>query len=103
MRSAHPLTAPQQSLQARQEDGEIERFWQIIVRACGEALQHILGAAASRKDQHGHIISCGPQSRPDSESIFSRQHNVEHDAIKVFFFLEQRSVADSPSPTTSAE
>ena len=83
------MAAPQQPLQPRQQNRQVERLGQIIVRPRRKTFQHIFGPAARGQHEHRHIIPCRAQFRNHAEPIFSRQHNVEHDGIEVFFLAEQ--------------
>src|SRR5581483_8997897 len=89
MLSPHPLTAPQQPLQAGEQDGKLKRFWQVVIRARGKTFQHILGAAASGEHQHGHVVSRGAQLRDHLETILLGQHDVEHHRVKLLLSSEQ--------------
>ena len=82
-------SAPQQSLQAREKNRQIEGFGGIIVGARGEAIQHIFRTAPGRQHQHRNIIPRGPQFRNHGEPIFAGQHDVEHHGVEVFVPAEQ--------------
>src|SRR5579864_4562597 len=96
LRSADPLAAPQQALQPRQQNRKIKRLGQIIVRARGESFEHVFRAPARRQHQYGNIVARGSQLRDHAEPVFPRQHDVEHDGVKLFFLLQQLVSRRSP-------
>src|SRR5579863_6781095 len=80
---AHPLAAPQQTLQARQQDGKLERFGKIVVGPGSEALKHIFGAAARSQHKYGNEILRRAQLGGDGKTVLAGKHDVEHDGIEL--------------------
>ena len=77
----HPLAAAQQSAQPGQQNLQLERLGQVIVRARLETLQHIGGPAARGQHQHRHVMPGGAQLLRHREAVLARQHHVEHDGV----------------------
>ena len=63
--------------------GQIERFGQIVVRAGGEALQHVGGVSARGQDQRRHELTGMAHVRNHFEAALARQHHIEHDDIEI--------------------
>ena len=63
----------------RDEDVEIERLRQVVVRARGKPPQHVLWRAARGEHQHRDELAALPQLGCHGKAIDPRQHHVEHD------------------------
>ena len=81
-RPAHPLGAAQQAANAGDQDGQLERLRQVIVRPGGKPVQHVLGAIAGGQYQYGNELAGVAQFGDDRESVFAWQHHVEHHQVE---------------------
>src|SRR5580704_13097550 len=80
---AHPLAAPQQTLQPRQQDGKLEWFWKIVIGSRSKTLEHILGPAAGSQHEHRNEIFRRAQLGGDGKTVLARKHHVEHKGIEL--------------------
>src|ERR1700733_6786381 len=96
--STLPLTAPQQPLQACQQNRELKRLRQVIIRPGGKTLQHIFGTSARCEHEHRDVIPRCAQLRYHAESVLPRQHDVEYDGVKRFFPVEETAGSRFPIP-----
>ncbi len=85
----HPNGAPQQALQAGDQNGQLKGLWQVIVRARREPLEHIFRTPAGGQHQNRHIIFLLAQQGRDIKAALAREHDVENDRVEAFFFFEQ--------------
>jgi hypothetical protein len=76
-----PGATPQQSADARQQDGELGGLGQIVVGASRESLQDVFGSPPRGEDEHRDEIPGRPQLRHDGEPVLAGQHHVEHDEV----------------------
>ena len=63
------------------EDVEVERFRQVVVRAGGEPPQHVLRRTSRGEHQHRDELAALAQLGRHREAIDSRQHDVEDDGL----------------------
>ena len=77
-----PLPPAQQPLHARDENRQLERLRQIVVRARLESLEHVVGAATGGEHQDRHELSGAPQTGHHAEAIDARQHHVEDHEVE---------------------
>src|SRR3984885_1019994 len=73
-----PRPAPQQAVQARQQDRQIEGLGQVVVGADGESSQHILGAAPRGQDQDRCAVLALAQLLHHGETVAAGQHHVHY-------------------------
>ena len=75
-----PSAAPEQPLDPRQQDGQIERLGQIVVGARLESAQDVVGVRTRRQQHDRDETARRPQPPHDLETVEARQHDVEqHD------------------------
>jgi hypothetical protein len=92
VRLAQPLGSPQQAADAREQNRQLGRLGQVVVRAGGEPFQHVFRAPARGQHQHGHELLRGAKLRYHGEAILSRQHHIEHDEIELGAGLPEQAL-----------
>ena len=85
-----PAAAAEQAVDAREEDGQLERLGEVIVGAGLEPAQHVVGAAAGGEHQDRHVLPGGPQLRGRLETVLAGQHDVEDDDVERLVAFEQQ-------------
>ena len=73
-RRPRPFAAALQSTQPRDQDGEFERFGQIIVRARGKTLQHVLRMPARGEHQSRDAVSYTHLTASLSHALHAKSH-----------------------------
>ena len=85
-----PSPPSQQSVDAREEDRELEGLGQVVVRTSLESSQHVFRAAARGEHQDRQELLGRTQLRRDGEAVFARQHHVEdHDVEDAPLFQQE--------------
>src|SRR5258706_4105010 len=85
-----PGFAAQQASDTRDQNGEVERLRQIIIRARFKSLQDVLRTRAGRQHEYGNIVVRRAQSTSYGEPVFSRQHYIQDERAKVRSLLRQQ-------------
>ena len=65
---------------------EAERLGDVIVTADGQAHDLVLGVVTSGEEQHRGVNAFLADAAGDGKSIDVRQHDVQHDEIRLHFF-----------------
>jgi hypothetical protein len=87
----HPFRTAQQTLQARQQNWQLEWLGEIVIRSGGESFQDILRSASGSEHQNWDEISAGAEFGGYRETVFAGEHYVEDYGVEVLFSVEQRS------------
>ena len=104
IRGLQPVFAPQQAADAGDQNIQVERLGQIIVRAGLKSFQYVLRASARRKHQDRSKILPLAKLGGHRESVFAGQHHVQQHQVKRLRSSPAcRSNASSPSPAISTE
>jgi DNA-binding response OmpR family regulator len=77
-----PGLAPQQSLHACQQNRKVERFGQVVVRACLEPGQHVVGMGTGGQQHHGHEPPGLTEPTDHLEPVQPREHHVQQDHVE---------------------
>ena len=77
-----PAAPPQQTVDARQENGQVERLGKIVVGPCFESTQNVSRAPARGQHQNRNELADGSKLRGDRKSVLAGQHDVEDDGVE---------------------
>ena len=77
-----PVPAAKEALDASQEDRQIERLGEVVVRPRLQSLNHVLGQVPGRQHQHRGEVSGPAHALDDLEAVETREHDVEEDEIE---------------------
>jgi hypothetical protein len=83
LRFAQPLRAAEQAADPREQDRELGRLVQVIVRSRRESLQHVFRPSGGCQHQDGNELLGGSKLRHDGKSVLPGQHHVEDDEIEM--------------------
>ena len=72
----------QQAADSGNQNRQIERLGEIVIRSGGEAAQNVAGMAPGRKHEGWNELSGAPHFGHHAEAILARQHHVQHDYIE---------------------
>ncbi len=93
---AAPFLAPQEALDASQQDVQIKWLGKIVVRAGRETLEDVFGTTTRCEHEEWNEVIGLAQLGRNSEAIFAGKHHVKYEQIKWNMLLEheiERSLA----------
>ena len=82
--------SPQQPVDTRQQDGQLERLGQVVVGAGLEPAQYVVGAAARGEHEDRHVLPGGAQLRRRFEAILAGEHDVEDDDVHGHLLIDEQ-------------
>src|SRR5215831_1711623 len=77
-----PFVSPEQTSKPSDQNGELERFCQVVVCSRLEASQHVLWLIARRQHQQRHELSSLPQFCRNLETTLSGKHHIKNDQVE---------------------
>ena len=76
-----PILATEQTLDAGQEDRQVERLGQVVVGTELEPPKHIVGLTSCREHHHRHEAPGCTELLHDPEAVEARKHDVEQHEV----------------------
>src|SRR5271156_4358885 len=78
-----PGHSPQEILEPGEQNGQIKRLGEIIVRAGGEPAQYIFGTSSRGQHQYRDIALMLAQLGEHLKAVFAGKHDIEQHGIEV--------------------
>src|SRR5262245_1196487 len=82
----------QNRLDPRQEFGERERLYEVVVSPQDKSLDTVRDCVPGGQEEHGGILACLPEITDDGPAVAARQHDVQNDEIIISRIGEMRSL-----------
>src|ERR1700739_111647 len=80
--SVLPSFAAQQASHACNEDGKVERLWQVIVGTGFKSFQDVFWARSGGEHEERNVILGFTKGARYRETIFARKHYVQHQRVE---------------------
>src|SRR5579883_560121 len=88
-RCFEPGAAAQETADARDENRELERFRQVVVRSGSEAAQHVLRMAARSEHQGRDELAGAAELLDNGKAVLAGQHHVQNEEIGRLSAIEE--------------
>src|ERR1700689_3113247 len=85
-----PVLTAQEAFEPREQDGEIERLWKVVVGARFESLENVFRAASRGEHQQRDVVFRFAQFARNGKAVFSRQHYIENERFELGILFEQQ-------------